>query len=139
MRTTAALVLVGSLLLATPALAADNRSDRSRDADAPAPAPALPTLPNIFPTVPQNPPHHAGGNGNITSNATASNNTGGNTGSNVITGDQSSTVTVTNINPPRDNSNTVIIGGQQGQVNPPAPEPTPAPQCDSRGCITRSR
>lgn len=132
------MLLVGSLLLATPAFAAE-RSDRSRDDGASTPAP-LPTLPNPFPIpTPANPPHH-GGNGTITSNVTGSNNTGGNSGSNVVTGDQSSTVTVTNINPPKDNSNTVIIGGQSGQVNPPAPEvPASGTQCDGRGCITRTR
>ena len=128
---------MGSLLLATPAFAAE-RSDRSRDNDAPQPSPTLPSFPNPFPTIPQTPPKHSG-NGTINSNVSGSNNTGGNSGSNVVTGDQSSTVTVTNINPPKDNSNTVIIGGQSGQVNPPAPEPTPTTQCDSRGCITRTR
>lgn len=130
-------MLLGSLLLTTPAFAAE-RTERSRDTDAPAPAPTLPT--NPFPTIPQTPPKQTGGNGTITSNVTGSNNTGGNSGSNVVTGDQSSTVTVTNINPPKDNSNTVIIGGQPGQVNPPAPTPTEGgTQCDGRGCITRTR
>lgn len=111
--------LVGLLLITTPALAA-TRADRGpRDGSSPAPSPVVSTP---APTAP-----HASTNG-IYSSANATTNSGGNQGGNVVTGNQTSTVTVINIGPT-----------QGTQVTPPAPTPEPQCQDTRRGCSTRTR
>ena len=125
MRTTAALVLAGSLLLATPAFAAerDNRDSRGSSTPAPAPAVVVPA-----PQQPITPGLHYSNNssGNISSNTSSNTASGNNQGSNVVTGDQSNTVTVVNIGPTNNNTH---VG------TPPAqPQPQPAPSCTGRDC-----
>lgn len=112
MRTSLALAAAGLLLVAVPALAAE-RSDRDRITSSPSvPAPQIPA------------PAPAHNGGSIQSHASVSTNSGGNQGSNVVTGDQSATVTVVNVGPTSQNT----------QVISPAPQQNPAPQCSGRAC-----
>lgn len=123
MRTSVALLLVGSLLLATPAMAAD-RSEREPRGSAPAPVPAPVVVPVPKPTQPGL--HYSNhSSGNISNNTSANTSSGNNQGGSVVTGNQSTTVTVVNIGPTTNNT-------QVG--TPPSPQPEPAPQCTDRNC-----
>jgi hypothetical protein len=120
MRIPFALAAAGLILAAAPALAAgrDERPPRISET-APAiiavPAAALPAL------APDVSVHQSGA---IHSSNTVSTDTGGNSGSNIVTGDQSSSVTVVNIGPGTSNS---IVSS-----NPSAPQPDT--QCSGRAC-----
>ncbi len=119
MRTSLALAAAGLLLIAAPVMAAE-RSDRDRTTPAPAPAPVV-----VAPVVPSPVTTPSHNNGNISSNTSVSTNSGGNQGGSVVTGDQTSTITVVNIGPTGNNT----------QVVTPAPQqPSPTPQCSGRAC-----
>lgn len=121
MRTSAALLLTASLLLATPALAAERTRDTRGAAPAPAPAPIVPV-----PQPTQTGFHYSNhSSGNISNNTSANTASGNNQGGSVVTGNQSTTVTVVNIGPTTNNT-------QVG--TPPSPQPEPAPQCTDRNC-----
>jgi len=126
MRTTAALVLVGSLLLATPAFAAERpaREPRGGSASTPVPAPVVTPVPQqpITPGIHYSNTSH----GNISNNTSTNTNSGNNQGSNVVTGNQSNTVTVVNIGPTNNNNSPV--------VTPPAQPQQPGPSCTDRMC-----
>lgn len=119
MRTSLALAAAGFLLITAPALAAGRpvRGDAS-----PAPAPILLTVPVLIATD----GIFSRTSGSIHSSNTVSTDSGGNSGSNVTTGDQSSSVTVVNIDPANNNSGTV--------VSLSAADSTTAPQCSGRAC-----
>lgn len=117
MRIPFALAVAGLLLAAAPALAA------GRDGSARAPAP-ISALSSAMPTHMPNISIHR--SGSIHSTNTVSANSGGNSGSNVVTGEQSSTVTVVNVAPA--NNDSVVV------TDSSVPEPTSEPQCAGRLC-----
>ena len=122
MRTSATLVLAAMLLLATPALAAV-RDARDSRGSTPAPAPTPVVIPVPQPAAPGI--HYSNTNsGNISSNTGVTTSSGNNQGGTVVTGDQSSTVTVVNVGPTSNNTQV---------TNPPAQQP-PAQQCSGRDC-----
>jgi hypothetical protein len=122
MRTSLALAAAGLLLAASPVLAAGRDERPPRDGGAivvPAPvivpAPALPLFGGS-----------SRSSGTISSNTSVSTNSGGNTGGNVVTGDQSSSVSVVNIGPTSNDSTVIIAPGPS--------DPAPEPQCTGRAC-----
>lgn len=122
MHTRIALALAASLLLATPALAAERAERPERGQNLSTPAPQIVPDSSPVPTFPTFSNHSSGA---ILSSAAASSDSGGNQGGTVETGDQTSTVTVVNIGPAANNTQV---------VNPP-PQPGPATLCSSmRGC-----
>lgn len=121
MRTSLVLAAAGLLLAASPTMAAD-RSDRDRSAPVSTPPPVISIPAPVLPSSVSTPSHNSG---SISNNSTVSTNSGGNTGGNVVTGDQTSTLSVVNIGPVSNNTQVVSPAPQQQE---------PAPQCIGRDC-----
>lgn len=124
MRTSVALVLAASLLVASPVFAADRAPRDSRNDTTPVPAPVVVPVPAPTPAAPGI-NYSNTSSGSISNNTTVNTASGNNQSGNVVTGDQSNTVTVVNVGPTNNNT-------QVG--NTPAPQPQPAPQCSGRDC-----
>lgn len=123
MRISSALAAAGLLLIAAPVLAAGSDARLSRGGSISASAPAS-ILPAAMPSQASNISIHHGGS--IHSTNTVSTNSGGNSGSNVVTGEQSSTVTVINI-APANNDSAIVTDSSVSQ-------PTSPSQCTGRTC-----
>jgi hypothetical protein len=111
----------GLLLVAVPAMAAtrDDRPDRDTGSTPPQSLPA--PAPTPAPQIPNTSSHNSG---SITSHTSVSTNSGNNQGGSVVTGDQTSTITVVNVGP---------TGGSTQVINP-APQQGQPTQCSGRDC-----